>query len=334
MKEVSGSISKSDSDQGSRNRKVAGHVGNRCMNTDLFISYAWTSTAHREWVQLLASQLHLIGYVVKIDEAVDYGSSLSGFMREVTEATHVLLIVDENYVDRANNKPESGVGIENKWIRTAFMEKPATWLSVVFVRNPKRKLPKWLEGHNPKGFDFNSNPEENEFPGAVQIDQLWRWIEELPADKTHAVPLSLIRKRAARIERVDSRRDPALYASPALDGRVTFRHDDHAHYTVGHGEYEFKINFSECGHDSVYVYIDSGLKAVGLIPSSNFDSLSAEFFLTPGRSVAPTVGQRVALLNSHGALCVIAIDEVQPEVNAEEYVAGHVTFTYKILVNH
>lgn len=304
------------------------------MSADLFISYAWTSSAHREWVRLLASQLHLIGYDVKIDEAVNYGSSLSGFMREVTDAVHVLLIVDENYVERADNNPESGVGIETKWIRSAFKRKPATWLSVAFVRNPTRRLPKWLEHHNPKGFDLNASPENNEFPGAVQIDQIWRWIEGLPADTAHAVPLSMIRKRAARLERVDARLDPALYASPAPKGCVTFRYDDYAHYTVGHGEYEFKINFSECSCDSVYVYIDSGLKAVGLITSPNFDPLSVESFLTPRRFVEPSVGQKVVLLNPHGALCVIVIDEVQRELNTAEYVPRHVTFTYEILVNH
>jgi hypothetical protein len=304
------------------------------MSADLFISYAWTSTDHRAWVRLFASQLHLLGYVVKIDEAVDYGSSLHGFMREVTEAAHVLLIVDENYVDRANNKPESGVGIETKWISTAFMGKPATWMSVVFVRNPERMLPDWLNDHNPKGFDFNSTPEKNEFPGSAQIDEIWRWIEGLPADKSHAVPLSLVRKRAARLERVDARRDPALYANPGLNGRATFRYKDHAHYTVGHGEFEFKITFSGCSHDSVHVYIDSGLKAIGLITGPNFDPLTVESFITPGRDVAPIVGQKVVLLNSHGVLCVIAIDEVQREVNAKEYVPGHVTFTYEILVKH
>lgn len=304
------------------------------MSANLFVSYAWTSSAHREWVRLLASHLHLIGYDVKIDEAVDYGSSLSGFMQEVTNAAHVLLVVDDNYVERANNKPESGVGIETKWLISAFMGKPATWLSVVFIRNPQQKLPKWLEDYNPKGFNFNARPEDNEFPGAVQIDQIWRWIEGLPADSTHAVPLSLIRKRAARIERVDLRRDPALYASPALNGRVTFQHCDHDHYTVGHGEYEFKIKFSQCSQNSVYVYIDSGLQAIGLIKSPNFDPLSVDNFLTLGRTVNPIVGQKVVLLNSHGTLCVIAIGEVQCEVNAAEYVPAHVTFTYNVLVNH
>ncbi|MBQ4775624.1 toll/interleukin-1 receptor domain-containing protein [Pectobacterium versatile] len=301
------------------------------MSADLFISYAWTSTAHREWVRLLASQLHLIGYVVKIDEAVDYGSSLHGFMREVTEAAHVLLVVDDNYVDRANNNPESGVGFETKWISSAFSDKPATWLSVAFVRNPECMLPNWLIDHKPKGFNFNSSPEKNNFPGAFQIDEIWRWVEGLPADKTNAVPLSLVRKRAARLERVDALRDPALYASPALNGSKTFEYKNHDHYTVGHGEFEFKINFSERSHDSVYVYVDSGLKALGLIVSPNFDRSNVASFITPGRVVEPVMGQSVVLLNSHGVLCVITIDEVQREINAKEYVPAHVTFTYEIL---
>ncbi len=302
------------------------------MNADLFISYAWTSPEHREWVRLLASQLHLLGYNIKIDEAVDYGSSLSGFMQEVTGADHVLLIVDENYVDRADNKPTSGVGIETKWISGVFEGKPPSWLSVLFVRNPKHKIPAWLTNHKPKGFDFNSKPDKSEFPGAAQIDEIWRWIEGLPADKANAVPISELRKRAARIERINVQRDPANYASPALKGRVTFRHRNNRDFTVGHEEYEFKINFSGRGNDSVYVYTDSGLKAVGLITAPNYDPFTVESFLTPARTAEPVVGQSVVLMNSHGALCVIRIDEVQREVNAAEYIPEHVTFSYEILI--
>jgi hypothetical protein len=298
---------------------------------DLFISYAWTSPAHREWVRLLASQLHLLGYDVKIDEQVDYGSSLSGFMQEVTSATHVLMIVDENYVLRADTMPNSGVGIENRWISGAFNNKPSTWLSLVFVQNFLLKVPAWLSSHSPKGFDFNSTPEKNVFPGSVQIDEIWRWVEGLPAAKGHATSLAEVRKRSARIERIDAQRDPANYASPALKGRVTFRHKDHGHFKVGNGEYEFKINFSGRSHNSVYVYIDSGLKAVGLITASSYDPLSASTFLTPARTAEPIVGQSVVCMNIHGALCVLTIVEVQPEVNAQTYVSPHVTFSYEVL---
>lgn len=298
---------------------------------ELFISYAWTSPAHRQWVRLLASQLHLLGYDVKIDEQVDYGSSLSGFMQEVTNSTHVLLIVDENYVQRADTMPNSGVGIENNWISGAFNNKPSNWLSLVFVQNPLLKVPEWLSSHSPKGFDFNSTPEKNVFPGSVQIDEIWRWVEGLPASKGHATSLAEVRKRAARIERIDAQRDPANYASPALKGRITFRHKDHGHFKVGSGEYEFKINFGGRSRNSVYVYIDSGLKAVGLITASSYDPHSVSTFLTPARTAEPIVGQSVVCMNIHGALCVVTIEEVQPEVNAQTYVSPHVTFSYEVL---
>lgn len=303
------------------------------MSTDLFISYAWTSDTHREWVRLLASQLHLMGYSIKIDEAVDYGSSLSGFMREVTEVSHVLLVVDDNYVHRANNLPNSGVGIENKWISGVFDSKPATWLSVLFVRNAEFKLPHWLNEQAPKGFDFNSNPSNGEFPGSSQVDAIWRWIEGLPADKKHAVPLSTVHKRAARLERADALKDPGNYTNPALKGRVTFRYREHPNYTVGNSEYLFKVSFSGCSPNSVYVYNNGGLKAIGLITSSSLNLSNVDSFLTPGRSINPSIGQRAVLLNREGLLCVIKIEEIQREVNTEDYIPEHVTFTYEILVN-
>ena len=301
------------------------------MKTDLFISYAWTSTEHREWVRLFASQLHLLGYNVKIDEKVDYGASLSGFMKEVINSKHVLLILNENYVDRANNKPDSGVGIETEWIKSVFNERPENWLSVVFTNNLGRELPLWLQNQKPKGFDFNSVPERDEFPGAAQIDEVWRWIEGLPASKENAVPISELRKRVSRIERIDAQRDLANFCNPALAGRVTFKHRENKDYTVGHSEFEFKINFSGRGADSVYVYTDSGLNAVGLITEEVYTPSDVERFLTPARTAEPITGQSVVLMNTYGLLCVIKIEEVQTEVNTpEEYIPEHVTFTYEI----
>lgn len=302
------------------------------MSADLFVSYAWTSDAHREWVRLLASQLHQLGYVVQIDEAVDYGSSLSGFMREVIDARRVLLVVDENYVDRADRKPESGVGLETKWISGIYSKKPASWASALWVRNPRRLLPSWMEGLNPKSFDFNARPDGNDFPGASQLNEVWRWIEGLPASTANAIPLAEVRKRSARLERIDLLRDPSQYVSPHLHGRVTFRHGDHPHYTIGHDEYEFKVNFSGGGRDLVYVYRDSGLKALGLITSEAYDRTLAETFLRPGRIARPVTGQSVLLLNQAGALCVLTIDEVQEEVNGASYVPAHVTFSWEVLL--
>ncbi len=62
-----------------------------------------------------------------------------------------------------------------------------------------------------------------------------------------------------------------------------------------------------------------------------FCYINVESFLAPGRTAEPCVGQSVVLMNSHGTLCVITINEVQHEVNTTEYIPEHVTFSYEIL---
>lgn len=302
------------------------------MKTSIFISYAWTSDKHRELVRQLATQIRWLGYTVLIDSSEKYGASLSCFMRTVTEADHVLMIVDENYVNRADHVPNSGVAIENRWLSSIFNEKPTSWLSVLYTNNPRFILPAWLTDRQPKGFNFNSCPSKEQFPGLEQIDDLWRWIEGLPADKAHALSAAQYLERLARIERIDVMRDPANYANPALEGRVTFKYKEFKCYTLGYGEYEFKVEFSGRSSDEVYVYIDSGLKAIGLITNPNFDFGDAASFLLPGRTVEPRLGQMVVMMNSLGAMAIMKIEGIQEEVNAAKYTHPSVTFSYKILI--
>ena len=103
------------------------------------------------------------------------------------------------------------------------------------------------------------------------------------------------------------------------------------HYTIGHGDFEFKISFSGCGDDSVYVYTDGGLKAVGIIYDEEYSTDDIERYLTPGRVVSPCVGQNVALMNKHGALAVITIAAVQRERNTAPYLPAQVDFIYEVL---
>jgi len=100
---------------------------------------------------------------------------------------------------------------------------------------------------------------------------------------------------------------------------------------VWHGEYKFNVAFSNRGGDSVYVYVDGGLRAVGLVTSPDFDIAAIGTFLRPGRTATPVVGQRVVLMNDAGALCVVTIDAVQPEINSATYTPASVTFSYEIL---
>lgn len=301
------------------------------MPADIFISYAWTTPAHREWTRLLASHMHLIGYNVEIDANVHYGSNLHGFMRTVTEARHVLVVADENYVRRANEDPNSGVAVENEWIKSVYTHRSPNWLSVAFVNNPNYELPHWLKQHNPKGFSFNVDPEKNDYPGSEQIEELWRWIEDLPADKSNATPLPVIRQRARRLESIANLRDPGNWANPALTGDVHFKYRDHERgtYTLGHGECEFSVFVSGAGHDTVY-FLSDYVAAVGLAPSGIKPSDDLASFLSAGRAVTPRVGQTVILMNKQGILCSVILTAVQDEVNSTEYVAPYVRFSYTI----
>lgn len=309
------------------------------MQYDVFISYAWGSskdTSHREWVRLLAANLRQIGFVIGIDAKVDYGEDLTGFMRKISKAKHVLMVVDEGYVERADHHSDSGVGCETREIREVIDHKPGNWLSVLFVRNERCRLPQWMEGRNPKYFDFNYYPEKDAFPGSEQIDDLWRWIVGLPADKEHAVSPATIRKRMYRVERIDNLRDPSNWAFPELEGcGMTSRYKEAPSNAIvlGYGTYEFMVMLSSTGGTSVYVYNDY-IQAVGVIPEgASGDDLSADVVAanTLGvRAVTLDVGQRVALMNATGSVCVMKLVDARDESHVEEYVPAQIVFDYKI----
>ena len=307
------------------------------MQFDLFISYAWTSNLHREWVRLLASHLHAIGFAVGIDEKVNYGESLSGFMRKIKESRHVLMIADENYALRADNMPDSGVAIECKVLCDFIDSKPSDWLAPLLIRNPTGILPKWISKRNLKYFDFRSNPEKSDFPGSEQIIDLWRWLSDLPVDKQFAEEPAVIRERMARTERIDALRDPGKWAFPELERtgiKFEYSYAPNKSVTLGYGQYEFKFMVSECGSESVYVYSDY-IKAVGILPlgtTTSTDAKTLSSYVLPNRTVTPVAGQSVVLLNQDGFLCVVKISHVENENSESEYTPASITFDYRILL--
>ena len=303
--------------------------------TSLFISYAWgapEAPQHREWVRLLAAHLKAIGYDVLIDADVNYGDSLSGFMRRAMSSDRVLMIVDEDYAYRADNLPKSGVGVENAYIRDTFEEKPSGWLAVLLHDNPARALPAWLEGPNLKYFNFNTDPTTGEGPGSEQVEDLWRWVEGLPASREHQHPVAVLRERARRLEDIDQKRDPNHWKNPSLEGTVHFDYSEHRGrtFTMGHGEYTFALSVSERGWKSLYAYSD-GMKAVGIIRADEARAEDLTAHLTAGRIVEPVEGETVLIMNNQGALCEVRMDRIQGSVTGPPYQKPFLDFTYKVL---
>lgn len=268
---------------------------------DLFISYAWTSDAHRQWVRQLAAHLKALGYDVLIDVDVDYGDSLTGFMRRLTESRHVLAIVDENYVTRADSAPGSGVAQENRWIEGVYDHRPAGWLGVAFKDNPTFRAPAWLADRQPKGFNFNADPASDDFPGSEQVEELWRWVEGLPANRDYRVSPATLRERAARLETIDRQRDPSAWSSPALNGEVTFTYEraPAKRYSLGNGEFKTVLNVSSHNVDSVYVLNDPAeVHAVGVNTARTSTHSELATQLSPGRPVVARVGDQVIIMNA------------------------------------
>lgn len=299
----------------------------------LFISYAWTSNAHREWVNLLAVHLKAVGYEVLIDADVNYSDSLNGFMRLATDSDRVLLVVDENYVERADNSPTSGVGVETRWLSSVFAAKPQGWLGILFKGNPKTTLPKWLTEEKPRGFDFNADPAQGWFPGSAQVEELWRWIEGLPGRRDSETTVAMLRARARRLEKIDTLRNPGNWHSPAPTGEILFDYEwaPGETYVLGHGEYCFGFMASERSGDVVAVYSDP-VKAVGISRGGRPFSGAAEDHLIPGRVVDARPGDAVLLLNEHGALCWIDLLDVTPTEDGDQYRRPSVKFRYEILL--
>lgn len=271
-----------------------------------------------------------VGYDVLIDADVSYGDSLSGFMGRAVDSRHVLLIVDPQYVDRADAVPDSGVAIENRWFKGIYDDKPASWLSILFKDNPGSLLPAWLSSHNPKGHVFHADP----FPGSEQVEELWRWIEDLPVNRDHAMTVATLRARAARLEAIDRQRDPASWSRPALDGEVHFEYDKAPKRTfnVGVGEFAFGLQLSGHGHGSVYVVSDP-IHAVGLNLSGATTHAELAAHLTPGRTIVVSEGEQAILQNKHGALCLVDLLEVQRESVEPVYKPASVRFRYRVVID-
>lgn len=175
-------------------------------------------------------------------------------------------------------------------------------------------------------------PADN-FPGASQLDDLWRWIERLPADKTNAVSPAVLADRRVRLERVEALRDRGNYASPELKGQVKFAYLEFQDYAVGQGEHQFKIMFSAYDARGVRVYRDSNLHGIGLLPPKAVAREKLGDYLKGRRQVAASIGESVLLQNTAGLLCIIKILAVQEEVNADPLISAEVTFSYEIFAD-
>ena len=66
------------------------------------------------------------------------------------------------------------------------------------------------------------------------------------------------------------------------------------------------------------------------VPNDDLDASVVASYTRSCRDVTPSVGQRVALLNDHGCVCVLRVTGVMNESHDDEYVPSQVVFDYSI----
>lgn len=166
------------------------------------------------------------------------------------------------------------------------------------------------------------------------MEELWRWLEELPANRDAATPISVLRERPARLERQELRSGASNRRSPSLEGSEHFRYANAPSKTFrwGHGESEFALMVSGCGADSVYVYRDP-IKVVGVMRAPEIADAALESQLSPGRDVVARAGQSVVLMNEHGRLSIVEILAVQQEVNGDSCIAPYVDIRWRVVMS-
>ena len=91
----------------------------------LFISYCWSNSEHEEWVLRLGTELRENGVDVILDKwDLKEGNDANAFMEKMVsdeEIKKVVLIIDEQYSEKANNRT-GGVGTETQIISAEVYE--------------------------------------------------------------------------------------------------------------------------------------------------------------------------------------------------------------------
>lgn len=89
----------------------------------LFVSYSWTDQAHIDWVLQLATDLRSFGVEAIIDRwHLREGQDAHSFMESMVrsgEVNKAILVCDQKYVNRANNR-EGGVGAESQIVTSTI----------------------------------------------------------------------------------------------------------------------------------------------------------------------------------------------------------------------
>lgn len=149
----------------------------RFMTPKAFISYSHDSSAHKEWVLKLASDLRAVGVDIVLDQwDLVPGQDVSLFMQKgIAEADRVILVCSASYVSKSEFGV-GGVGFERLVVTAEVVQSIDTtkFIPVLRSSNPAKRVPIFL---GPRLYiDF-----ENDKDYDTKLIELARAIHDAPA---------------------------------------------------------------------------------------------------------------------------------------------------------
>lgn len=282
-----------------------------------FISYAWDSEEHKNWVLKLASDLRTHGVDVILDQwDARLGNDLSFFMEHGLTSSHfVICVCSDKYVEKANTGI-GGVGYEKRILASGMIRGKDLQFILPVIKENKNgcKLPNFLSGLKYVDFDNGSYFDcyKELLERIYDID-----IRKKPALGTNPFVSTDISDEITtklNVERI-------LFQSSGLEGKVSFEYKRNSgNYTIGEGDYKFNTEWSECGIGSIHCYNDNVYRlgynsAYKEFPSSN-EFVKFDF---SSRCWKVNVGEIVLLENHNHKFAALKITNVDFNLLEFEY---------------
>lgn len=153
----------------------------------VFISYSWSSPEHEQWVVNLADELGDSGVHVLLDkfDLREGQDSISFMERMVNDADvkKVLLICDEKYADKTNNRT-GGVGTEAQIISPKIYAETDQNKFVAVLKERDCDGKPYLPTYYASRIYIDLSDHENY---AIEFEKLVRWINDRPLHKRKPV---------------------------------------------------------------------------------------------------------------------------------------------------
>ncbi len=291
----------------------------------VFISYAWDSEEHKEWVLKLATDLRHHGVDAILDQwDVRLGDDLPFFMEQgLTESHLVICVCSDKYIEKADGGL-GGAGYEKRILASELLKERDKRFIIPIIKNCSltRKAPLFLSGL--RYVDFDSGEYFDCYQELLEriYDEDKKKKPSLGKNPFVSTALSDQITTKLNIEKIE-------FQNSNMAGKVCFDYKRNSgSYIIGEGNNEFITHWSECGYDSIYCYKDYVYR-LGYNPQYKRFPFPNEFinFDFSSRAKSIKVGEVVLLENNSHKFAALKVTKV---IKKDEDIGHLLEFEYKI----